>query len=88
MQKSGFIVVQSECRECNIRVHWRMHVDPQTGNLESSPIDVESSFVCDHSTDVHQSSTRALINKSGRGSSGPAFSRVLSDRTGFAWPNS
>lgn len=69
------IVVQTECSECGVRVHWKVD-DISPSREEWQPLDAES-FACERWRDHHEAGHRARLNSSGRARSGPVAGRVL-----------
>lgn len=69
-------VVESECKTCEVRVHWKV-VDLGSDNSEWQPIDSPSSFVCDHWREHHEATAQTRSNKSGRAYSWPVSARLL-----------
>lgn len=69
-------VVQSECKTCEVRVHWKV-IDTDPDSSEVQPIDAPSGFVCDHWREHHEALGRTRLNKSGRAYSWPVAARLL-----------
>lgn len=73
---SPSIVVQTECSECDVRVHWKVD-DVSRDRTEWQPLDAASSFACPHWGDHHEAGDRARHNSSGEAWQGPVVARVL-----------
>lgn len=70
------IVVQTECVECQLRVHWRV-TEPHRDKEDWAPIDAPSSFACPHWTEHHEAGFRSRQSPDGVASVGPVTARVL-----------
>lgn len=84
------IVVQTECVECEARVHWKV-TDPRPDKEEWESLDAESgsSFPCEHWREHHEAGFRARSNTSGTATVGPVTARVLTKPApGCSWPRS
>lgn len=76
MKDSTAIIVQTECSECDVRVHWKV-VDVGPGKAEWEPLDASSGFVCPHWRDHHQAAFSARDEVSSEAHLGPVIARVL-----------